>query len=228
MAEKEKAEKTSRIKAKIVDNPAVERFVAKGDKEFVAKHLIQKWEDRNGNGDDVFCGSKVKPADRFPHHGYTPEQSAAVYEDTDCAIKKQVPKLIRHIASLQVGDNEPEEGGDERPDHETAVKNLNKKHQKFHHVVAHESEGRPLSSVLSESNVEKAIFHNHVDDALHHASVIADLLKELKKIGEDKYCGYAVKDISHRLEDVSEQLARTVENCQIQHSQGAAQAVIGR
>lgn len=46
-------------------------------RKFAAKHTIQKHEDRVGNGDDVYNGSKVKPA-KYP------KQKDGVYEAKSC------------------------------------------------------------------------------------------------------------------------------------------------
>lgn len=48
-------------------------------KRFLALHTVQHHDDINGNGDDVFCGTNIETADRFPHHGYEPGQDKAVY-----------------------------------------------------------------------------------------------------------------------------------------------------
>ena len=43
-----------------------------GEQNFVKKHVVDKKEDMNGNGDDVFKAAKVKTADRpGERHGYT-------------------------------------------------------------------------------------------------------------------------------------------------------------
>lgn len=55
----------------------------KGEAEFIAKHVIQKIPDRNGNGDDVFKASKVKTYKRKPKHGYDPPEDKKVHEDHD-------------------------------------------------------------------------------------------------------------------------------------------------
>lgn len=50
-------------------------------KKFVAKHVVKKYEDRNGNGDDVFGATKVKPIMRGEtRHGYEPGEDEKVYE----------------------------------------------------------------------------------------------------------------------------------------------------
>jgi hypothetical protein len=52
------------------------------EQKFVDKHVVAKHSDRNGNGDEVFKGSKVKPVDRRKdRHGYNPGEDEKVYEE---------------------------------------------------------------------------------------------------------------------------------------------------
>lgn len=54
------------------------------EQKFVDKHVVQKHDDRNGNGDDVFKASKVEKADRKKdRHGYEPGEDEAVYEGVE-------------------------------------------------------------------------------------------------------------------------------------------------
>lgn len=52
------------------------------EQKFVDKHVTAKHPDRNGNGDEVFNGSKVKTVDRRKdRHGYNPGEDEKVYEE---------------------------------------------------------------------------------------------------------------------------------------------------
>jgi hypothetical protein len=52
------------------------------EQKFIDKHVVAKTADRNGNGDDVFKGDKVKMADRKKEgHGYNPGEDEEVYEE---------------------------------------------------------------------------------------------------------------------------------------------------
>ena len=52
------------------------------EQKFVDKHVVAKHADRNGNGDEVFKGSKVKMDDRRKtRHGYNPGEDEKVYEE---------------------------------------------------------------------------------------------------------------------------------------------------
>lgn len=54
------------------------------EQKFMDKHIIQKTDDANGNGDDVFSGVGVDKVDRKKErHGYEPGEDAAVHESND-------------------------------------------------------------------------------------------------------------------------------------------------
>lgn len=52
----------------------------KDEKRFMDKHVVKKTEDRNGNGDDHFRATNVKPHDRSKGHGYNTGEDQKVYE----------------------------------------------------------------------------------------------------------------------------------------------------
>lgn len=53
----------------------------KDEKRFMDKHVVQKVDDRNGNGDDVFRATNVNAYDRSAsNHGYNTKEDQAVYE----------------------------------------------------------------------------------------------------------------------------------------------------
>lgn len=52
------------------------------EQKFIDKHVVAKTDDRNGNDDELFKGSKVKMADRPKHRkGYNPGEDEEVYEE---------------------------------------------------------------------------------------------------------------------------------------------------
>ncbi len=59
----------------------VYRPKVEGEVKFADKHIVVKHKDRNGNGDDVFNASKIKPVKRAPDHGYNQEKDTQVYEN---------------------------------------------------------------------------------------------------------------------------------------------------
>lgn len=62
-----------------------------GDEEkFVKKHEIEKWEDRNGNGDDVFNATKIKHSQiNDTRHGYKNPEDIKVHESSHCNMTKE-------------------------------------------------------------------------------------------------------------------------------------------
>jgi len=73
------------------------------EQRFVDKHVTATIADRNGNGDDVFKGSKVKKVDRRKErHGYETGEDAKVYEEAeqiDELKKKTMSNYIRRASS---------------------------------------------------------------------------------------------------------------------------------
>jgi hypothetical protein len=52
----------------------------KDEKRFMDKHVVKKTDDVNGNGDDYFRATNVKPHDRSKGHGYNTGEDQKVYE----------------------------------------------------------------------------------------------------------------------------------------------------
>lgn len=51
------------------------------EKRFKDKHVVVKFPDRNGNGDDVFNATNIKKINRKDtRHGYEPGEDAKLYE----------------------------------------------------------------------------------------------------------------------------------------------------
>jgi hypothetical protein len=60
------------------------------EQKFVKKHEIQKWEDRNGNGDDVFNATKIKHSQiNDTRHGYKNPEDIKVHEAVKCNMTEQ-------------------------------------------------------------------------------------------------------------------------------------------
>lgn len=71
---------------------------AEDGKRFVAKHKIKKEEDRNGNGDDVFDASNIKPVMRGEtRHGYEPGEDEKVYEEREAKRRIKVPSGLQRV-----------------------------------------------------------------------------------------------------------------------------------
>ena len=91
-----------------------------GEQNFVKKHVVDKKEDMNGNGDDVFKAAKVKTADRpGERHGYTDADDDKVNEEAEWvsilkkykvigkteAEKKPVAEQVEAEEKAQLGEN---------------------------------------------------------------------------------------------------------------------------
>ena len=68
----------------------------KDEKRFMDKHVVKKTEDANGNGDDVFRATNVKPHDRGHGHGYNAGEDQKVYES----------KTLSTILSKNINESE--------------------------------------------------------------------------------------------------------------------------
>lgn len=57
---------------------------AADEKKFKDKHVVAKTADVNGNKDDVFKATNIKPVDRYKEaHGYNPGADEKVYEEVE-------------------------------------------------------------------------------------------------------------------------------------------------
>lgn len=64
---------------------------AADEQKFVDKHVVSKHADRNGNGDDVFAGAKIKKVDRKKEaHGHEPGEDEKVYEGVESVEERQM------------------------------------------------------------------------------------------------------------------------------------------
>jgi hypothetical protein len=80
--------------------------VSNDTKRFVDKHVTAKHPDANGNKDDVFQATNIKPVDREKEkHGYSPENDHKVYEsltDSEMAKREDIVKgMKKNFASFK-------------------------------------------------------------------------------------------------------------------------------
>lgn len=72
------------------------------EQEYVDKHVVQKHDDRNGNGDDVFKAANVKKADRKKdRHGYEPGEDEEVYEEAEQIDELSQDKLMAYRSAAK-------------------------------------------------------------------------------------------------------------------------------
>lgn len=95
------------------------RSKAQGGKDFEDKHVVQTTSDANGNGDEVFKGSKVKPVQRKKNRlGYDPGEDKKVYEAV------RVDKKAYNWGNLITVHDGNEERYPLQPEHQEKIKNL--------------------------------------------------------------------------------------------------------
>ena len=73
--------KSTTTKLKLGDQPGVDyQPKAPAEQDFVAHHDIQKFDDRSGNGDDVFKGTTKYSLDKETKHGHKKPVDSMVYD----------------------------------------------------------------------------------------------------------------------------------------------------
>jgi len=78
------------------------------EQQFMDKHVIQKTDDANGNGDEVFNGTGVKKIDRKKElHGYEPGEDAAVHEEINEISKSTLGSYVKK-ASVDMSNRSAE------------------------------------------------------------------------------------------------------------------------
>lgn len=118
----------------------------KDGKAFVHKHVTVKYDDRNGNGDDVFQATNVKPVKRKEErHGYDSGEDEKVYESEDPQVlldfinEEQVDEMDKSMAyatgtkrAMQMtGDKPPLEKSTINKSHKIAKAILRKEEYTF-------------------------------------------------------------------------------------------------
>ena len=86
---------------------------SKDERRFVDKHIVVKQKDRNGNKDDVFQATNIKPLDRKKErHGYEPGEDEKVYEETEQLDEEenQVLSRLGQTTASERGDHLGERG----------------------------------------------------------------------------------------------------------------------
>lgn len=157
-----------------------------GEQNFVKKHVVDKKEDMNGNGDDVFKATKVKTADRpGERHGYTDKDDDKVNEAVE-------PKEAEWVSILKkykiIGNTE----GSKK-------------------TVAEEVEAEEKTQ-LGENVDARARFEDYHRDAAEMVKKIGEALKAHKGSvsKEGTHWGHVgdVKHFHRQLQDLHDQLTQ--------------------
>lgn len=105
----------------------------KDGKAFVHKHVAVKYDDRNGNGDDVFQATNVKTIKRKEErHGYDSGEDEKVYESEDPQVlldfinEEQVDEMDKSMAYATGTKRAMQMTGDKPPLEKSTIKKAHK------------------------------------------------------------------------------------------------------
>ena len=105
----------------------------KDGKAFVHKHITVKHDDRNGNGDDVFQATNIKPVKRKEErHGYESGEDEKVYESEDPQVlldfinEEQVDEMDKSMAYATGTKRAMQMTGDKPPLEKSTIKKAHK------------------------------------------------------------------------------------------------------
>ena len=105
----------------------------KDGKAFVHKHVTVKYDDRNGNGDDVFQATNVKTVKRKEErHGYDSGEDEKVYESEDPQVlldfinEEQIDEMEKSMAYATGTKRAMQMTGDKPPLEKSTIKKAHK------------------------------------------------------------------------------------------------------
>ena len=188
----------------------------KDEKRFMDKHVVKKTEDANGNGDDVFRATNVKPHDRGHGHGYNAGEDQKVYESrTLSAILEGSGPKEKQI-SPYVDRNSPEskakiQAARDKMAKDRAAETGKKMLSKMKEDVDHLVEG-------DESHAQFQKYHDDTAKLLKH--IHSGLSKHYDNVTNKKgynsgqaHWGHVgdIKEIHRRLQDVHDSILQTGE-----------------
>lgn len=189
----------------------------KDEKRFMDKHVVQKTDDANKNGDDLFRGSNIKAYDRSAtRHGYNTKEDQKVYESKTLSqilgektLSSAEMKKREEIAQAMERDNP---GMDKSKKMAIATATAKR--------VAEEVEELDEAARHDQYNT----YHAGVKDMLKKLGALADAHKEAamsstdynKEKGANMHSGhvYTMKNMHRTLQDLHDQLQSEVEYAQ--------------
>jgi len=147
-----------------------------GEKSFVAKHVIVKHPDRNGNDDRVFKAAKTKVIKRSPRHGYDAGQDEKVYEDQQNVEEGMFTSLKKKWTASARKDK--------------LLKKINKQmddRQEMHGIQPYSKTGKGKKKSVKEDvqldeSVAREHYIRHHNNALQHAKEIVKHLQTHSKL----------------------------------------------
>lgn len=181
----------------------------KDEKRFMDKHVVKKTEDANGNGDDVFRATNVKPHDRVHGHGYNAGEDQKVYES------RTLSSILaeRHMTPAEMKKREDIAQGIEKSDPGMAMskKMAIATSKAMKEDVDHLVEG-------DESHAQFQKYHDDTAKLLKH--IHGGLSKHYDNVTNKKgynsgqaHWGHVgdIKEIHRRLQDVHDSILQTGE-----------------
>lgn len=179
------------------------------EQKFVDKHVVAKHADRNGNDDEVFKGSKVKPIDRRKdRHGYNPGEDEKVYEelkgsqhkidankngkvdahDFKLLRKKKKPVGGGGTGATSWGDGEDEPGAENKPYRGKVREEVNLDEDIAAQIADLVRKKNAASSPITRKNIESQIAKLKAQ-----RSKMAEEVEELEELSTATLQGYRKK-----------------------------------
>ena len=190
---------------------------SKDEKRFMDKHVVQKTNDVNGNGDDVFRGTNIKAYDRSStRHGYNTKEDQKVYESKTLSqilgektLSSAEIKKREEIAKAMERDNPGMDKSKKMAIATATAKRVAEEVEELDEAARHD---------------QYSTYHAGVKDMLKKLGAAADAHKEAamsptdynKEKGANLHSGhvYTMKNMHRTLQDVHDQLQGEVEYAQ--------------
>jgi hypothetical protein len=202
-----------------IEPDSITAFVpkTKDEKRFMDKHVVQKKDDANGNGDDVFRASNINYSDRTPtRHGYNAGEDQKVYEEKNVKTLAQVLGE-KHLTPAEKKKREDIAQGIEKS---SPGMSMGKK------MAIATAKAKQVAEEVED--LDEAVRHEQY--ATYHAGV-KDMLKKIgehvdghkeaamspteynKEKGASMHSGhvYAMKNLHRTLQDMHDDLQQAVE-----------------
>lgn len=182
------------------------------EKKFKDKHIVVKTKDANGNGDDVFQGTNVKPINRSEEgHGYNPKEDEKVYEEVD---QEQIDELSRSTVKSYIKKKMDNIYSNKYPSKDKVKKNvtsLQRAHDRVVGVVPTSEEVQIQEGEEAHAQFEKY----HADTAKLLKNIHSGLTKHYSNVTSKQnynkgqaHWGHVgtIKDIHRSLQDIHDRI----------------------
>lgn len=188
----------------------------KDEKRFMDKHVIKKTDDVNGNGDDHFRATNIKPHDRSNGHGYNPGEDQKVYESKTLkqvlGEKHLTPAELKKREDIAQGIEKSNPGmpmGKKMAIATAQAKKVAEEVEQLDEKVAHDqyhTYSKAVKDMLAKIGT-------HVDS---HAKAAMSPTSWNKEKGGNMHSGhvYTMKNLHRTLQDMHDDLQQQVEYTQ--------------